>query len=74
VKSAEGDVYAQRRKTKAFHTATGHRNRQHFWMRIAVALSASVPEALKLYQLFSQLDYIPSSPTLFNAGTRHEEL
>src|SRR5580698_4387493 len=47
---------------------------QHFWMRIAVALSPSVPEALDLYALFSQLDYIASSPTLFNAGTRHEQL
>jgi ribonucleoside-diphosphate reductase alpha chain len=47
---------------------------QHFWMRIAVALSASVQEALDLYGLMSALDYIPSSPTLFNAGTRHEQL
>jgi ribonucleoside-diphosphate reductase alpha chain len=47
---------------------------QHFWMRIAVALSPSVAEALDLYTVFSNLDYIPSSPTLFNAGTRHEQL
>jgi ribonucleoside-diphosphate reductase alpha chain len=47
---------------------------QQFWMRIAVALSSTVQEATELYQLFSQLDYVPSSPTLFNAGTRHEQL
>jgi len=47
---------------------------QHFWMRIAAALSPTVAEALELYSLFSNLDYIPSSPTLFNAGTRHEQL
>jgi ribonucleoside-diphosphate reductase alpha chain len=47
---------------------------QHFWMRIAVAVSPTVPEALDLYSLFSSLDYIASSPTLFNAGTRHEQL
>ncbi len=47
---------------------------QHFWMRVAVALSASVPETIELYQLFSNLDYVASSPTLFNAGTRHEQL
>jgi ribonucleoside-diphosphate reductase alpha chain len=47
---------------------------QYFWMRIAVSLSASVQETLDLYQLFSELDYIASSPTLFNAGTRHEQL
>jgi ribonucleoside-diphosphate reductase alpha chain len=47
---------------------------QQFWMRIAVSLSASVQETLDLYGLFSNLDYIASSPTLFNAGTRHEQL
>jgi ribonucleoside-diphosphate reductase alpha chain len=47
---------------------------QYFWMRIAVALSATATEAIELYQLLSSLDYIPSSPTLFNAGTRHEQL
>jgi ribonucleoside-diphosphate reductase alpha chain len=47
---------------------------QHFWMRIAVSLSTSVPDALDLYGLMSSLDYVPSSPTLFNAGTRHEQL
>ncbi len=47
---------------------------QYFWMRIAVALTPAVHEAIELYQLCSALDYIPSSPTLFNAGTRHEQL
>ncbi len=47
---------------------------QQFWMRIACALSTTVHEAIDLYQVFSSLDYIPSSPTLFNAGTRHEQL
>lgn len=47
---------------------------QYFFMRVACALSESVPEALELYELFSRLEYIPSSPTLFNSGTRHEQL
>jgi ribonucleoside-diphosphate reductase alpha chain len=47
---------------------------QYFWMRIACALSANIQEALELYHTFSRLDYVPSSPTLFNAGTRHEQL
>jgi ribonucleoside-diphosphate reductase alpha chain len=47
---------------------------QQFFMRIACALSVNVPEALELYQLFSKLEYMPSSPTLFNSGTRHEQL
>ncbi len=47
---------------------------QYFWMRVAVALSTTVHEAIDQYQLFSSLDYLPSSPTLFNAGTLHEQL
>ena len=31
-------------------------------------------DAIELYRLFSSLEYLPSSPTLFNAGTRHEQL
>jgi ribonucleoside-diphosphate reductase alpha chain len=47
---------------------------QQFFLRIACALSETVPDALELYRLFSSLEYLPSSPTLFNAGTRHEQL
>ena len=47
---------------------------QQFFMRIAVSLTESPSDALELYQLMSSLDYIPSSPTLFNSGTRHEQL
>jgi ribonucleoside-diphosphate reductase alpha chain len=47
---------------------------QYFWMRVALALSSGVHEAIELYRLFSSLDYLPSSPTLFNAGTLHEQL
>jgi ribonucleoside-diphosphate reductase alpha chain len=47
---------------------------QQFFLRVACALSESVPEALELYDLFSRLEYLPSSPTLFNAGTRREQL
>jgi len=47
---------------------------QQFFLRVACAVSGSVPEALELYRLMSTLQYLPSSPTLFNAGTRHEQL
>lgn len=47
---------------------------QQFFMRISCALSESVAEALELYKLLSRLEYLPSSPTLFNSGTRHEQL
>ncbi|MET0385702.1 MAG: ribonucleoside-diphosphate reductase subunit alpha [Polyangiales bacterium] len=47
---------------------------QHFFLRIACALSETTADALELYHAFSTLAYLPSSPTLFNAGTRHEQL
>jgi ribonucleoside-diphosphate reductase alpha chain len=47
---------------------------QQFFLRIASALAETVTDALELYRLFSTLAYLPSSPTLFNAGTRHEQL
>jgi ribonucleoside-diphosphate reductase alpha chain len=47
---------------------------QQFFLRIASALSESVADALELYRLFSSLEYLPSSPTLFNAGMKHEQL
>ncbi|KYF64016.1 ribonucleoside-diphosphate reductase subunit alpha [Sorangium cellulosum] len=47
---------------------------QQFFLRIACALSETAAQAIELYQLFSSLDYLPSSPTMFNAGTSHEQL
>jgi len=47
---------------------------QYFWLRIACALGETVAGALELYELFSNLEYVPSSPTLFNAGAVHEQL
>jgi ribonucleoside-diphosphate reductase alpha chain len=47
---------------------------QQFFLRIACALSEDVPEALALYRRMGNLDYLPSSPTLFNSGTTHEQL
>jgi len=47
---------------------------QQFFMRIACALAQSVADAIELYAHFSSLQYLPSSPTMFNAGTMHEQL
>lgn len=47
---------------------------QQFFLRIACSLSEDVSDALALYRRMAQLDYIPSSPTLFNSGTTHEQL
>ena len=47
---------------------------QFFWMRVACGLSETPAEAIELYRLFSSLEYVPSTPTLFNSGTKHEQL
>ena len=47
---------------------------QFFWMRVACGLAENPYEAIDLYNLFSSLEYVPSTPTLFNSGTRHEQL
>ncbi len=52
---------------------------QHFMLRVAAGLAAdesagAVDEVAALYGLMSRLDYLPSSPTLFNSGTRHPQM
>ncbi|MHC6626345.1 ribonucleoside-diphosphate reductase subunit alpha [Streptomyces globosus] len=52
---------------------------QHFMLRVACGLAsddsaAAVEEVASLYRLMSRLDYLPSSPTLFNSGTRHPQM
>ena len=47
---------------------------QYFFLRVACAVTQSVRDAIELYELFSTLEYLPSSPTLFNSGTNHEQL
>ncbi|TLS42280.1 ribonucleoside-diphosphate reductase subunit alpha [Streptomyces montanus] len=58
---------------------------QHFLLRVAAGLAddtasgpatdtRSVDEVAALYGLMSRLDYLPSSPTLFNSGTRHPQM
>ncbi|MEX2431568.1 MAG: ribonucleoside-diphosphate reductase subunit alpha, partial [Dehalococcoidia bacterium] len=47
---------------------------QYFFLRVACGLAESPNEAIDLYELMSNLDYMPSSPTLFNSGTRHPQM
>ena len=51
---------------------------QYFWMRVAmgVALNEEQREekAIEFYHVISSLLYVPSTPTLFHAGTRHPQL
>ncbi|WNI19776.1 ribonucleoside-diphosphate reductase subunit alpha [Streptomyces sp. ITFR-21] len=63
---------------------------QHFMLRVAAGLADERPtaagapaggparsaldEVAALYRLMSALEYLPSSPTLFNSGTRHPQM
>ncbi len=61
------------------HTRKVVETPQHFLLRVASGLAEddtarSVDEVTALYGLMSRLDYLPSSPTLFNSGTRHPQM
>ena len=47
---------------------------QFFMLRVACGLAQSPGEAIRFYRLMSSLAYLPSSPTLFNSGTRHTQM
>ncbi|MEE4599092.1 ribonucleoside-diphosphate reductase subunit alpha [Streptomyces sp. DSM 41524] len=52
---------------------------QHFLLRVACGLAENLSEralddVAELYRLTSTLSYLPSSPTLFNSGTRHPQM
>ncbi|MEO3975844.1 ribonucleoside-diphosphate reductase subunit alpha [Streptomyces sp. CAU 1734] len=52
---------------------------QYFMLRVACGLAEddsvrALDEVAALYGLMSRLDYLPSSPTLFNSGTRHPQM
>ncbi|MFI1014070.1 ribonucleoside-diphosphate reductase subunit alpha [Streptomyces sp. NPDC020965] len=52
---------------------------QYFMLRVACGLAEddsvrALDEVAALYRLMSRLDYLPSSPTLFNSGTRHPQM
>ncbi len=51
---------------------------QAFWMRIAmgVAIDEEEPEkrAMEFYEVISSMRFVPSTPTLFHAGTPHPQL
>jgi ribonucleoside-diphosphate reductase alpha chain len=47
---------------------------QYFLLRVACGLAQGPREAIEFYRLMSSLAYLPSSPTLFNSGTRHTQM
>jgi ribonucleoside-diphosphate reductase alpha chain len=48
---------------------------QYMWMRVAVALHKDdLPKVFETYEHLSLKNFIHASPTLFNAGTKHQQL
>jgi ribonucleoside-diphosphate reductase alpha chain len=48
---------------------------QHMWMRVAVAIHGNNLELVKeTYDLMSQKYFTHATPTLFNSGTKHQQL
>ena len=47
---------------------------QYFLMRVACGLSNDASEAVEFYNLLSSLEYMASTPTLFNSGTAHSQM
>jgi ribonucleoside-diphosphate reductase alpha chain len=51
---------------------------QYFFMRVAAGLSdaksARISDTIEFYNLLASHDYLPSSPTLFNSGTKHSQM
>lgn len=47
---------------------------QYFFLRVACGLAGTPNEAIDFYRLIAAHDYMPSSPTLFNSGTKHPQM
>ena len=47
---------------------------QYFFLRVACGLSTCPDDAIRFYELISALQYLASSPPLFNSGTTHSQM
>ena len=47
---------------------------QYFFLRVACGLATDADEAIEFYDLLSSLEYLTSTPTLFNSGTAHPQM
>jgi ribonucleoside-diphosphate reductase alpha chain len=51
---------------------------QWFWMRVAMGLAIKETDreerAIEFYNVLSNLDFVSSTPTLFNSGTTHSQM
>lgn len=74
------DRYLLKHPTKTVMVDGGKRQRlvietpQYFFMRVAAGLANDANEVVELYNLISSLEYMASTPTLFNSGTLHSQM
>lgn len=75
------DRYLLKHRTSFSSTTTsGKKQRavietpQYFFMRVSCGLANNANEAVELYNLLSSLEYMASTPTLFNSGTTHSQM
>jgi ribonucleoside-diphosphate reductase alpha chain len=47
---------------------------QYFFLRVACGLANTQEEVKEFYDLMSSFEYMPSTPTLFNSGTRRSQM
>jgi ribonucleoside-diphosphate reductase alpha chain len=64
------DRYLLKHPTKRFVFETP----QYWLLRVACGLSDDVKDVIEFYELLSSLDYMTSTPTLFNSGTTHSQM
>lgn len=74
------DRYLLKHPSRVVTGSDGKRSRavietpQYFLMRVACGLANDAQEAVELYNLLSSLEYMTSTPTLFNSGTVHSQM
>jgi len=72
------DRYLIRETQKVGETARIIELPQHFWMRVAMGLALNegrpTERAIEFYEVLSSLQYVASTPTLFNSGTNHSQM
>ncbi len=59
---------------KSPHSRKLIENPQYFFLRVACGLAKNFEEAKELYEAIASLNFLPSSPTLFNSGTPRPQM
>lgn len=71
------DYFAIRTLTRSYLTKIDEKiveRPQHMWMRVAIAIHDDIDAALETYEWSSKLYFTHATPTLFNAGTKRQQM